>query len=64
MANSVVQDCILPLLLATDAIAGDQNFWKKQEFSPLPEQLESGSEVCKAGNRTVLSAKFLRCQLG
>lgn len=32
MAISVDQACILPLLLATDAIAGDQNFWGKQEI--------------------------------
>lgn len=64
MANSVDQDCILPLLLATDAIAGDQNFWKKQEISPLSEQLESGSGVCRGWQQDTTACKILEMPAG
>lgn len=60
MAVSVDQACILLLILATDVVAGDQNFWEEQKTSWCPEQLRSGSGLCReAGNRAVLPAKLL-----
>lgn len=59
MTISVDQDCLLPLLLATEAIAGDQDFWEKQEISLLPEQLESGSGVCRGWQQNSVACKIL-----
>lgn len=62
MAISVDQACILPLLLATDAIAGDQNFWEKQEI--FTEQLESGSRVCRGWQQDSAACKILEMPAG
>lgn len=64
MAISVDQACILLLLLGTDAIAGDQNFWEEQEISLFPEQLESGSGVCRGWQQDSAACKILEMPAG
>jgi len=65
MAISVGQAYILFLVLAVDVVAGGENFWEEQKTSWCPGHLQISSGVCReAGNRTVLPAKLLGCQLG
>lgn len=63
MAVSVDQACILVLLLATD-VAGDQNFWEEQKTSLFPEQLQSGSGVCRGWQQDSAACKTLGMPAG